>query len=73
MPICYLEILNSDWLKFAFYYVKSSGPKKMLGKLVQVLQAGGRVNRSAYVKRGSARRYRSSNGVPQSKRLGSNP
>ena len=30
----------------------------MLGKLVQVLQAGGRVNRSTYIKRRSARRYR---------------
>ena len=45
----------------------------MLGKLVQVLQADGRVNWSTYVKRRSARRYRSRNGVPQSERLGSNP
>ena len=32
MPICYLEILGSDWLKFAIYYVTSSGPEEDVGK-----------------------------------------
>ena len=32
MRICYLEILDSDWLKLFIYCVTSSGPEEDVGK-----------------------------------------